>query len=275
MEPILVHSNKNALQEYYQREFPRWGSDGKQILPVYDHHRSDQGWVCTLKLPEGGEFQATARNKKDADQDAASQALKALLGGTANPIQPTENAPLWSATPRTVIPRTVIPSHVVEGVEFRLPGCVLVLIDLENSPGFNRKRWMNVRWDCSQVEAFVGKLSSHATKDLKSLYPYVNKFHIVNSGMKDAVDHAISVRAGQWLESMKHPKYYLEGEEGCLYDDCIFIVSRDRFAPALVDVLQQQLPRSEYQGGRAPGVIHSININECFGVLEEKSAKYK
>ena len=118
-----------------------------------------------------------------------------------------------------------------------------------------------VLWDCTKIEAFVGKLSSHATKDLPALYPFVDKFHIVDSGHKDAVDHAISFRAGRWAESQIHSDYYINGPEGCVYDDAICIVSRDRFSPALVDVIRQHI------GGRDPKVKHFINIDECFETL--------
>lgn len=235
-------SNKNRLQEYFQKT-----QNGR--LPTYSHHADLLGWVSTLTLPDRcGEFIAIGRTKKEADQIAAGQALQEL----------------------DLIEETIEQRQLVQKHDFRLPGCLLVLIDLENSPGFERSQWLNVIWDCCRVEAFVGKLSSHATKDLRALYPFVDKFHIVDSGHRDAVDHAISVRAGQWLETFKHPKYYIEGEVGCLFDDAIFIVSRDRFAPALVDVLRQQLRSGNWKTQEA---IHSINIDECFEILDKKRSE--
>jgi hypothetical protein len=264
-----IQSNKNALQEYYQRNVARWGSDGKQILPVYEHYQSAEGWVCVLTLPDSNrQFEAVGRNKKEADQRAASLAL-ADLSGITTPITPLQNQtpPLkWSVTSA----KESQFQEKYDGISWRLPGCVLVLIDLENSPNHDKRKWNGVRWDCSRVEAFVGKLSSHATKDLQSLYPFVTKFHIVNSGHRDAVDHAISARAGEWVEAQKHPDYYLEREEGCLYDDCIYIVSRDRFAPALVDVLNQKLAQTNKK--KQIAVVHAINIDECFDLLDTKAS---
>lgn len=263
---------KNQLQEYYQRYHPKWDSNGKHVLPRYEHSRdgSTGGWATLLTLPDGGgQFTGSGQNKKISDQAAAARAVIFLQerappsGVIENPTPP----PLWSVAPQG----DGFVKQNPPNIEWRLPGCVLVLIDLENSPGHDKARWNHVRWDCSRVEAFVGKLSSHATKDLASLYPFVTHFHIVDSGHRDAVDHAISCRAGQWVESMKHATYYLEGEEGCLYDECIHIITRDRFGPALVDVLRQ-LPPPEEEG--CLSVVHSINIDECFGLLEQASNKY-
>lgn len=265
----LIQSNKNELQEYYQQH------DSSGRLPSYTHRRDDSGmWITSLKLPDRDEaFIGSGRNKKIADQAAAGEALAALRGNNAtlsrleNPTPP----PLWSVAPDGV----GFQKHNPPGIDWRLPGCVLVLIDLENSPNHDKTRWNRVRWDCSRVEAFVGKLSSHATKDLKALYPFVTTFHIVDSGHRDAVDHAISFRAGQWMESMKHANYYLEGEEGCLYDEKIYIVTRDRFGPALVDVLRQRLKELPPPEEGCLEVVHCINIDECFEILKERSDRHK
>ena len=77
------------------------------------------------------------------------------------------------------------------------PGCFLILIDLDNSPNFTDRRWKHVKWECCHIAAFAGKMSSHANKDLPSLYPFVDEFHIIDCAMPDAVDHAISVRRGR------------------------------------------------------------------------------
>ena len=126
---------------------------------------------------------------------------------------------------------------------------MLILIDLENSPNFMKSRWLNVSFENCRLEAFVGSFSSHATKDLATLYPFVHTFHIVDSGHKDAVDHAISVRTGQWLS-------HLPGGGVC-------IVSRDRFAAALVDVLLQQTPENT-------SVKQFMNMDQCFDALINK-----
>jgi hypothetical protein len=241
------NNNKNLLQEYYQR-------DGKQSLPIYSHERSEQdGWICTITLPDGRTFQASGRNKKEADQIAAGQVMDMISGQVIERTSELDNK-------QNLSKQNLSKQHKKD---WRLPGCILVLIDLENSPGYDNDMWNHVQWDCSSIEAFAGKLSSHATKDLKELYPFVHKFHIVDSGHKDAVDHAISARAGAWLESMKHPDYYLHEDE-CIYDDAIHIVSRDRFALALVDVLRQQMPKDQYIN-----VVHSINMDKCFSKLNE------
>lgn len=234
-------SKKNRLQEYYQRR--------QLLLPVYTHERTESGdWKSTLTLVDGRRFFGIERTKKDADQNAAAEAL-AALECSSECSRETPSKPDW-----------------------RLAGCVLVLIDLENSPGYDNTKWSNIRWDCSKIEAFVGKLSSHATKDLASLYPFVQEFHVVNSSMRDAVDHAISVRAGKWLESMKHIEYYIDGPEGCVYDDAIHIVSRDRFAGALSDVLNQGVPPPFRPGTHKPQVVHSVNIDDCFELLAKSAS---
>ena len=135
----------------------------------------------------------------------------------------------------------------------RYVGCNLILIDLENSPNYDKIKWEHVRWEDSLVEDFVGKLSSHASKDLKTLYPFVDKFHIVDSGMKDAVDHAISVRAGMWIESTRQ-------ETSEVYDEGIYIISRDRFALALIDVIRQEMSTCKDD----TEFVHCVSIDECF-----------
>jgi len=239
-----IQSNKNTLQEYYQKHC---GSDGKHILPDYDYERTMTGWLCILTLPDSKEFRAAGRNKKLAAQTAAGKALDVISALSTKPSSPHIHNPTAN-----------------KALQWFFPGCLLVLIDLENAPKHDKERWNRVRWDCCRIEAFVGKMSSHATKDLKALYPFVTHFHIVNSAHRDAVDHAISVRAGEWVESMKH---YLDREEGCLYDDAIYIVSRDRFAPALVDILRQKVPLSDID------LVHCININECFEYLENHATQ--
>ena len=217
-----MESKKNQLQEYFQkRDFTQ--------LPVYSHRQTERGWVSTLKLPAGKEFEGLGTNKKSADQEAATLAL--------SNFSKSEN----------------------QGVLFKFAGRVLVLIDLENTPVHNKNLWNIIRWDRSRIEAFVGKLSSHARKDLKDLYPFVDRFHIIDSGHKDAVDHAISVRAGEWLGAQK---YHIDE---CTYEE-LHLVSRDRFASALIDVLKQKCNRFT----KKPKLVHSINIDECFQFLNNK-----
>lgn len=81
------------------------------------------------------------------------------------------------------------------------------------------------------------------------------------------MDHAISLRAGQWLEAQKHPDYYLDAEEGCFCDDEIYIVTRDRFGLALVDILRQHLDQSSHKA--VP--VHSTTIDQCFERLLQRS----
>lgn len=230
---MMEGSHKNRLQEICQRR--------KTLLPNYEHERIDIGWKSTVTLGEDQRFSGVGRTKKEADQIAANEALNHIDSLVAVPEE--------------------------RKTQFKFAGCALILIDLENSPGYNKEKWENVRWDCSRIEAFVGKLSSHATKDLASLYPFVDKFHVINSSMKDAVDHAMSVRAGCWLESMKHPEYYCNREEDCVYDDAIYIISRDRFAAALIDVIQQRIPPLSRPGAHRTDAVHSINIDQCFQSL--------
>lgn len=218
-------SYKNQLQEYYQKR-------GEQ-LPLYSHIETTEGWDSTVEICDGRKFHGTGKTKKFSDQDAAKLVLDSLF---------LKSIPLCD----------IIERH---------PGCILVLIDLENSPKVD-KEWFNTRWTCCQLEAFVGKLSSHATKNLKALYPFVDKFHIIDSGHQDVVDHSISFRTGQWLENIPYG-------DPCNFEDAIFIVSRDRFASALIDVLKQAIRKMKKQ----PEVENFINMNDCFNRLTEMSLK--
>ena len=238
-------SFKNILQEHFQSR--------SLELPRYIQFRSSTNeWSSTCVLPDGSRFSAIASSKKKADQLAAKAALDELGIGWGDD---NDNGDLPRAP------------------EFRFPGCMLVLIDLENSPGYDVSRWSRYIWDCCWVEAFMGKLSSHAEKPMEQLrrhYPFVREFRIVNSGHADAVDHAISVRAGQWIESLEHPGYYYRSDEGCLYEDGICIISRDRFSLALIDILKQNL--SERHPGSQANVRHFTNMNRCFEWLSEQAA---
>jgi hypothetical protein len=220
-------SLKNLLQE--------WCQTNNSALPVYTHINVIAGdWESTVSLPSHPEFafSACARTKKQADQLAAGLILD----------QVSQALTVNQAT------AGYRPIRMLYG------GSVLVLIDLENSPNYTKREWTDVRWDGAHIAAFVGKLSSHATKDLSTLYPFVDEWHIVDSGMKDAVDHAISVRAGQWLS------------QGSDLPDGIHIVSRDRFAVALVDVLRQVIDWDTE-------IRHAINIDDVFKHLASETNK--
>jgi len=225
--------NKNLLQEYFQKKDGKHGNNNLQLN--YKSRQSDHGfWISILTLPDGRKFKGKGKRKKDAEQNAASAALLILI------INPNEQKTKPNTKPNII--------------KYHFCGKNIILIDLENSPNYDKNKWLNIRWESTNIEAFVGKLSSHATKDLKTMYPFVSKFHIVDSGMKDAVDHAISVRAGIWLESSCESSY--------IADDCIYIVSRDRFSLALVDILKQYNPKSE--------IVHCVNIDKCFDILANK-----
>jgi hypothetical protein len=228
-------SYKNQLQEYYQKR-------GKPI-PTYAHGSTISGWESTVVICDDRKFQSEGRTKKDADQEVAKMVLDTLLSSEE------EKVFLEGDLEFVPYPKPTLKS----------PGCVLILIDLENSPKVD-KEWLNIRWDCCQVEAFAGKLSSYATKNLEDLYPFVDEFHIVDSGYKDAADIAISFRAGRWLENIPYG-------DPCNFEDAIFIVSRDRFASALVDVLKQSVREMKIQ----PEVANFINMNDCFDRLIEMS----
>lgn len=237
------YSYKNTLQEHFQR-FVRTGTSAG--LPKYFHRPTEYGWLSTVCLPGGSKYSAPGRNKKVADQAAARLALNALN--------------LFESVVETDFDEDFNPRLAQD----ERTTCALVLIDLENSPGYDSKQWKDMRLPCCAVEAFAGKLSSHAGKNLSTLYPFVTKFHIVDSGHKDAADHAMSVRAGRWLHTLEQSA---DAGASCIYRDALHIVSRDRFASALIDVLAQQLRGIERSGGKVPALVHSITIDECFKKL--------
>lgn len=257
-----MSSYKNELQEYYQKQ-------GSPSLPTYSHEwvaffrttgseGVQQGqWLSTLTLPDfpdskqsAGDdypkiFQKFGATKRDADKNAAKMALeylKSSTGTAAAHTRQTERKPNETNMPLT------------------LKQSWLVLIDLENSPNHTAERWNSIRWENCAIEAFVGKLSSHAQKDLTTLYPFVTTFHVVDSGHKDAVDHAISVRAGTWLfcQSFIIQSLPLAREE------CFAVVSRDRFASALMDILRQQCDTNDLSAK----IAHYTTIDSCFENLQ-------
>lgn len=227
-----MKSEKNQLQEFCQKReilLPTYTTTrigGQDNLPAFQSRvvfngKDYLGDVCT--------------SKKGAEKSAANQALRSneLSATTQKQQQPQP-----TFTERETRP-------------------YLVLIDLENSPNYTMAKWQTTRWKNARIEAFVGKLSSHAQKSivyLKQYYPFVDEIHIVNSGMKDAVDHAISVRAGEWLNVFRCNSSHMYGAG-------VFIVSRDRFAVALRDILVQHLASAGVGGAK---IIHSVNIDECF-----------
>lgn len=205
-------SYKNQLQEYFQARHQRLPEYTHQLLP-------DGSWQTTVSLWENGSFTGVGMNKKAADKLAASQALEWL-----NKREPPHAITTPPSTP---------PKHPIG----------YVLLDLENSPTYTK--WTNTA--PIVVEAFAGKLSSYPGKNLQVLYPFVHRFHIVDSGIKDAADHAISVRAGELMSDDCPPRH-------------LFIVSRDRFAVALKDILQQRWPNQCI-------FYHCISLDECDAAL--------
>lgn len=238
-----VANYKNKLQEHYQRlHLP---------LPRYEHKNGadSMNWTSTVILPnDKQQFRGCGATKKAADQQAAQRAWESVCVATRKTTPPQQFVSV--ATPK------VKPKALVSLVS-------LVLWDLENSPGCTE--WQS---GTCQVEAFAGKLSSHATKDLRYLYPFVDTFHIVDSGMKDAVDHAISVRAGEWIA----------GGSSTLHT--LYIVSRDRFSIALIDVMRQKLARTP-PGERGANCancvhcVHCVSMDECNAMVVEAEDKTK
>jgi hypothetical protein len=190
-------SAKNTLQEYYQqRRLP---------LPTYTHvQHADGCWESTVQLSDVY-YIGRGKTKREADQNAAQQAIAALM------MKPAQ-------TPAIEIDFTN----------------TIVLIDLENAPQWTVRN-VSITGG-GHIEAFVGAFSSMAseTANLAEMYPFATRIHIIRSGHRDAVDHAISVRAGELLHL--HHKY--------------IIVSRDRFAAALCDIL--------------PNAQYVTSIDKCF-----------
>lgn len=165
-------------------------------LPQYKHVQYYMGWQSIVTLANGKVFKGLGLNKKEADTLAARYALEYLA----------------TMEPQNI---TIDCSNTI------------VLIDLENAPNIS---FSNVICNGGCIEAFVGRFSSFASKELSEKYPFVHTFHIVESGAPDAVDHAISFRAGQISEPTME----------------IVIISRDKFAVALCDVLTQQQFQNKY-----------------------------
>lgn len=221
-------SAKNQLQEIYQKRH-------SPTLPTYSHKQAlaGAGWASSVTLPDEPTrfFQGFGRTKRDADQEAAQKALEFL-----------------NSMETSTVPRPAPPMMLDVRLEHIMTSPLLILIDLENSPKFMASRWENVRWPACRLEAFVGRFSSHAEKNLEALYPFIHTFHVIASGHRDAVDHAISVRAGQWLSCPE-------------LQDGVMIISRDRFAAALVDVLRQQTEKE---------IEHHVNMDRCFDALKKR-----
>lgn len=236
---------KNRLQEYFQRIKVVRDSDGNVELPTYTHQRTENGlWRTVLILPGGchPKFFAEMSTKKAADQEAAEMALKWLKA--------KETPTRWY-----------------------LPGCCLVLINLGSHPmdALPEKEWNSVQWDCSKVEAFSSNSSvyGYTVEKLESLFPYVDRFHDVAGD----IQWSMACRIGQWLESFKHPDHYLDGEEGCLYEDTLFIVDGylDKSylnQPTLTNI-DRQLEQLHLRV--KPKVVICDTIEECFGMIMQNA----
>jgi hypothetical protein len=163
----MLLSSKNQLQQHYQKL-------KSSKLPTYENRQlssfsADAGscmWQSVVTLPDTEtRYTGIGWSKREADQAAAREALKML-----------EKKKKLGTGPG---PAGELGSEGVSG-EATVQKDVLILIDLENSPNYTVQNWSHIWWAGCQIEAFVGKLSSHANKDLKSIYPFVHQFHIVD-----------------------------------------------------------------------------------------------
>jgi len=172
-------SAKNELQEYYQKlKFDQ--------LPVYTYERlSNIGqepiWHAWVSLPNGEtQYDGFGRTKREADEIAARKALRSIQ--SVVPCQAPCGYPgTRGETGNTMNDSPPEPRRCVSSPASLETTEVLVLIDLENSPNHTANVWnATAVWCGCRIEAFAGKLSSHATKNLPSIYPFVSQFHIVD-----------------------------------------------------------------------------------------------
>lgn len=223
---------KSKLQIYCQKKF-----GGK--LPSYDTKILEQSneFISTVTLPDG--TTATGKkcpNKKSAEKDAAFMVMYR---------KPVEGRPIPAVCGGI---GELEKNSVIQCLTAKI--YTFVLVDLENYPQMNQPEFLNTKFLNVRFEAFVGKRSSHAQKNLEEIYPFMNNIVIVDSVYKDAVDHFISVRVGQLLGSPYAP-----------YDYQIIIVSRDAFAGAVVDCVQH------YPNSGCKNCFHVTNAKDCFNLL--------
>lgn len=211
---------KGLLQEYCQKQ--------NITLPIYNHlsipSTPTPKWKTKI-ITTFGEYTSTECNsKKEADQMVAEQVYNHVINNSNNTTNNTTNNATNNATNNKILSKTT-QLQLKPLKPLKTKDKIIVLIDLENYPQMDDPFFFQHEFVNIDFIGFVGKCSSHAQKNLDQIYPFM-KTITVNSVLKDAADHMISIYTGMLLLWIKIPFH-------------IIIITRDRFAGCTIDGIKQ------------------------------------
>jgi len=197
-------STKNILQEYFQRN--------KLSMPYYSTDKTDKGeWISTVKFSvncQNYNFEGSpSAKKRQAECNAANKALEEM-STEFKKIQKTKISHL-----RTVdVGEIFVPTRDQDKYTY-------VLVDFENISKIARLNLLDHQTSTLTVLRFVSHLHVKAVTDEVNC--------VIDSSIKDAVDHYISFYVGGLCNKIPTtvPLY-------------IFILTRDHFASSIPTFVQ-------------------------------------
>lgn len=199
---------KNELQEYFQkRQLP---------LPVYKYTKmlfnmdTMIKWRAEVKLYDSeGVFRSDlCTSKKKADQNAAFKALQSLNNIDVNEI--------------TKMDMDGDEYDKYDKYEFPNEYERLILVDIENLPLTFKHIDYQKQKEKTLIITVMSKFSSHYQFEKRQYYQQFSHIEVTNSGNKDAADTLLIFLVGKYLHNSCNE---------------IIIISRDRFAATLKDIL--------------------------------------
>lgn len=191
-------SSKNKLQEYFQRY--------SLTLPTYESNKLDGDWVSTVKFTYNGddyEFKGNSSlRKKQAECNAAKEALE-TVGDSLRAKSETVEKPITEIrVGEILVPHTTSDRYTY------------VLVDYENINKISALNALDRNTKNLTILRFVSHLHVKATTDEANC--------VIDSSIKDAVDHYISFYVGGLCNKIP--------STSPLY---IFILTRDHFASSI------------------------------------------
>ena len=216
-------SAKNKLQEYFQKR--------QQPLPVYNTHQSDNlsvRWNSTVTLHDGQCATGSATTKVGAEQLAAQEALKLLVGGKhrgihtvineTNRLRNSDQSPISTVSiPEqiTELKQQIQRVNIQDVLIFNEPTALLV--DLENLPKIVDELPLTLGLD---IYVFVGE--HHPLVEKVFTRPVIRI--ISPSTRKDGTDTCMQVYTGMLLTLQKYEEY--------------LIATIDHYGAALIEMIE-------------------------------------
>lgn len=213
---------KNSLQEHQQRY--------QLDLPSYSSTQTERGWISQVQVNGKTYTGQPCPKKTKADCSAAAAALLDLTGSDGSSAVSTSSSP----------PVTYSVGQLALSLDQVSP-LVYVLVDYENTNKIEK------------LEHFVH------TKDQLTLLKFTSHLHsqadkaniVVESAIKDAVDHYISFYAGMLCQHIK--------SSASPSPVSIIVLTRDHFASAMINFTDQS----------KVNIYHCPSEDRCLQLLEQ------